>query len=137
MSPAGEIQNNSPQTASPGSAPPTPSGAAFEFGEVPPHSPCSANVCPNGHEWAPIFGLGKCPGCASPILVVKMVNCPVCNEPVRALRYRTDHMPHGGQLTPMCLGVASLAEVTVVELERHHAQQEEQGYKQREMVTKV
>lgn len=98
---------------------------------------CSMNVCEAGHSWPPELAVTKCPGCAAQIIVAKMVNCPICNEPTAKLVYRMDHLPHGGTVMPMCKGSASLAEVTEVTLERRHAAEEQAQYKDREVINKI
>ena len=109
----------------------------FQFPEKPQIVACSANVCQNGHEWQPEVALAGCPGCSGPLLVVKMVQCPICNEPVAKFRLRTDHLPKGGVITPICKGSASQAEVGVLEIPRQHYVKEEQNHVVREMPAKV
>ena len=98
---------------------------------------CSSNICTNGHEWLPEIGLAKCPGCTAPLLAIKMVQCPVCNEPVAKFRLRSDHLPKGGVITPICRGSASMAEVTVMEVHRAHYLHEQENHKVREMPVKL
>lgn len=90
---------------------------------------CSANICTRGHEWIPKVTLAKCGygtptgwnGCGSPVLAVKLESCPVCNEPVVAMRFRTDHTPPTQFIIPMCIpGSVSPADVTEIRLERNH-----------------
>lgn len=90
---------------------------------------CSANVCLNGHEWVPKVTLAKCGygtsqgwnGCGAPVLAVKVENCPVCNEPVKSLRFRTDYTPPTQFIIPLCIpGSVSPADSTEVNLERNH-----------------
>lgn len=110
---------------------------AFEFPEKPKITACSSNICTNGHEWQPETGLTGCPGCQSPMLVLRTVQCPICNEPIAKVRLRTDHLPKGGAVTPICKGSDSLAEVLILELERHHYTKEQETHKVREMPAKV
>lgn len=74
----------------------------------------------------PTVQFAKCPGCSGPVLVVKMENCPICNEPTKKLNLRTDHVSSGMGVSAMCKGVASRGEIGVIELERQHASQTEQ-----------
>jgi len=107
------------------------------FPDSAPTSRCSENVCANGHGWIPEIQTAQCAGCKCPIVLVRMVNCPTCNEPVDHLRFRSDHLPAGGVVTPICRGSASLAEVSSVEITRLHAQTEEEQHKKRELPKKV
>lgn len=56
---------------------------------------CSTNSCANGHEWAVQVGVAKCRGCESPVLTIRMQNCPYCNEPATATTMRTDWLALG------------------------------------------
>ncbi len=145
--PTGEFSASPPNTANPpfqGTS--TDGGQTFQdqaiqtpivdYNELPTLIACSANRCYNGHEWIPIIQLARCPGCASPLLAVKMLNCPICNEPVETFRLRSDHLPQGGAIMPMCRGSQSLAEVQVIEMRRHAAEQEEKNHVEREMISK-
>jgi hypothetical protein len=81
---------------------------------------CSVNRCGRGHEWPITAVVAKCPGCSSPVVAIKMENCPVCNEPCEGSRVRTDHMPQGASVAAACKGQIGLAEVAIVEMERTH-----------------
>lgn len=111
--------------------------AMVDFGPEAPIAKCSTSKCSAGHVWTPVIQMAKCPGCDAPMLVVKMVNCPMCNEPVRSTTLRVEHCPHGGQITAVCLGHASLNEVLAVEFTHEHAQQEQDKHVVREMISKV
>ena len=96
---------------------------------------CSANVCGNGHEWIPKVTLAKCGygtphgwnGCGAPVLAVKQESCPVCNEPVVKMRFRTDHTPPTQFIIPVCIpGSVTPADVTEVNLVRNSKTIEEQ-----------
>ena len=102
-----------------------------------PQQLCTSNSCATGHIWPVVVAIAKCPGCAQAVLAIKMVNCPICNEPTQRTVLRTDHMPHGGALTAICKGAASLADVGQIELLRRHAQAEQEAYKERGMIGKV
>lgn len=89
---------------------------------------CSANVCANGHEFIPTVTLAKCGygtpqgwnGCGAPILMVKQTSCPVCNEPVVKMRFRTDHTPPTQFASPLCIpGSITHAEVMEINLIRN------------------
>ena len=95
---------------------------------------CSANVCTNGHEWVPTVALAKCGygtpqgwnGCGAPILAVKVDACPVCNEPVAQMRFRTDHTPPTPFVSPLCIpGSVTQADVAQIVLTRNHHTVEE------------
>lgn len=88
---------------------------------------CSANVCTNGHEWIPKVALLKCGygtaqgwnGCGAPVLAVKQEGCPVCNEPVAAMRFRSDHTAPTPFIIPLCIpNSVSPAECTEILLKR-------------------
>lgn len=94
---------------------------------------CTANVCQKGHEWIPKVALAKCGygtpqgwnGCGAPILMVKQENCPVCNEPVVRMRFRTDHTPPTQMAIPVCIpGSVTHADVAEIVLTRNSAEVE-------------
>src|ERR1700734_672337 len=96
---------------------------------------CSANICTNGHEWIPAVTLAKCGygtpqgwnGCGAPVLAVKMQSCPVCNEPVAKMRFRTDHTAPTQYIIPLCIpGSVSPAEVSEVVLTRNSERVEQE-----------
>lgn len=124
---------NSTPTAAP--EPHGPPVANFPDARTPPR--CTANVCGSGHEWNPTVQLAACPGCQSPIVLVKMENCPVCNEPVASMRLRSDHIPHGGTVTPMCKGSDTLADCLQINIARTHAQTEQAAHIKRIVPAKV
>lgn len=112
-------------------------GAPFSFGPPPPPA-CSTSRCRCGHVWRPELRIATCPGCAAPMLVLLMQNCPACNEPTSATNLRLDHMPQAsGQLMPICRGAATLAEPILIELRHTHAADEEARHVVREVVSKV
>lgn len=82
--------------------------------------PCSENECEQGHKWAPQMVIALCPGCKRPIVAVRMQNCPVCNEPVKRIKYRQDHVGAGGGIVASCLGHQGSGEQVRIELNRHH-----------------
>lgn len=102
-----------------------------------PQNLCTFNSCPAGHIWPAVMAITKCPGCSQAVLAIKMLNCPICNEPTSKTVLRTDHMPHGGALTAICRGASSLADVGQIELLRRHAETEQESYIEREMIGKV
>ena len=93
--------------------------AQASFQEVVKIEPCSANECPNGHKWPPQFALQQCPGCGGTIVLVRMINCPVCNEPPAKVRFRTDHTAQGFGVAALCRGQKGMAESNQVEMIRH------------------
>lgn len=109
-----------------------------DFGQAGPTiTPCTYNECAAGHRWNPQIQIAACPGCRTPMLAVKMLQCPICNEPVLRMVMRSEHLPQGGQITPLCLGASTLNEVNVVTIERTHASQEQQNHVVRDMIGKV
>lgn len=125
---------DSPQVPTPAS----PHGVSINFAETPtPTQLCSSNVCEVGHAWPPVIATTTCPGCSTPILVVKMVNCPICNEPPQLFRLRTDHLPQGGAILPMCTGSPNLGDIGTIEIVRSHAKDEEQNHVIRDMISKI
>jgi len=82
---------------------------------------CSYSICTNGHTFPPTLTITPCPDCQTPVLAVKMVNCPFCNEPVATTQIRTDHLSSGMRLAPMCKpSTTTQAEVTQITLTRAH-----------------
>lgn len=115
-----------PSEGNPQPTPPAEPGVLFP--EVALLRLCSANVCRAGHEWVPKLMLAKCGygtpqgwnGCGAPVLAVKQEACPVCNEPVVRMRFRTDHTSPTPFISPVCIpGSASLADIAEVVLERN------------------
>ena len=114
------------------SEPPVSGGAAVlqpdtpvVFPEVTQLRPCSALTCRNGHQWQPLVALAKCGhgtsqgwnGCGNPILAIKLVNCPFCNEPTTKIKIRIDVTPPTPYPIPLCIpGSASHAETIFVEV---------------------
>ena len=83
--------------------------------------PCTSNECVNGHKWPAQLAIGTCPGCGCQFLAVRMLNCPVCNDPVKKFKMRTDHtLPQFG-VAAVCKGQGGQAEVNIVEMLREHA----------------
>lgn len=94
-------------------------GQKINFPEIVKIDPCTYNECTNGHKWPMQLAIAQCPGCQAPILGVRMVNCPVCNEPVSKVKVRTDHMAGGMGIAAVCRGQKGLAEVNFVEMIRN------------------
>jgi hypothetical protein len=95
------------------------------FPEVTQVRPCTFLACKNNHQWTPMLALAKCGhgtsqgwrGCGCPILAVKMVCCPVCNEPSDKLVLRMDHTPPVPFPVPVCIpGSGTTAEVLVIQI---------------------
>ena len=63
---------------------------------------CSVQICPNGHNWCPQLAITHCKGCQSPILALRMLNCPVCNEPPVSTQLRVDHLGGAHPITKVC-----------------------------------
>jgi hypothetical protein len=100
-------------------------GPKAQFPEMIKIEPCSSNECLNGHKWQPQLALAQCPGCGGPILMVRMVNCPVCNEPTKVLRFRTDHTNQGFGIAALCRGQRGMAESNMIEMTRGASQEVE------------
>lgn len=116
----------------------SPTGPTADFGDaVATTVHCSRHACVAGHEWSPKLAIVQCPGCNEQMLAMLMSNCPICNEPVAKTFIRTDHLPHGGAITPICKGSESLAESTLVVLTHTHAADEAERYKHREVLSKT
>lgn len=99
------------------------------FPEVTQIRLCTANVCVDGHEWVPKIALARCGygtpqgwnGCGSPVLAVKMENCPTCNQPVKYLRLRTDHTPPTNFPIPICIPNSwSPADIAQIQINRNY-----------------
>src|SRR5579871_3925694 len=106
----------------------------IQFPESAPLEPCTFLECPKGHRWTPQLHLAKCGygtpqgwnGCGSPMLAIRMLNCPTCNEPTKKLRLRVDHTGPAPYPVPLCIpGSSTGTEVIVVEIEFGHAAQTE------------
>lgn len=117
-------------------APPTPQVTVVDFGPQNTKK-CSLQICAAGHEWVPQIMAVKCPGCQAPMLALMMVNCPICNEPPVKAFFRMDHIAMGGQITPLCMGSATLAEPIGIEVPLCHAQQEQDNFKEQKVTSKV
>lgn len=94
-----------------------------QFPEVIKIEPCTSNHCANGHKWPAQVALAGCPGCGAAVLMVRMVNCPVCNEPTKRFVLRTDHTNQGWGVAAICRGQQGAAETNVIELERHASEE--------------
>lgn len=94
-------------------------GAQAQFGEVIKIEPCTKNECANGHKWPAQLALANCPGCGSQLLMVRMINCPVCNEPTEKFTVRTDHTSQGFGIAALCRGQAGAAESNIIEMKRN------------------
>jgi len=94
-------------------------GPKVQFPEVVKIEPCTSNECLNGHKWPAQLAIQPCPGCGASILLVRMINCPVCNEPTRVFRMRTDHTNQGFGIAALCRGQKGPAESSLIEMERH------------------
>lgn len=65
-------------------------------------TPCSYQECVNGHRWTPQIAIVGCNGCHAPSLALRMVNCPICNEPVVKTTLRVDHVGGAHPITKVC-----------------------------------
>ena|SRR2546427_38468 len=98
-------------------------GPKASFPEVVKIEPCSSNECPNGHKWPPQLAIANCPGCGGQILMVRMINCPICNEPTKVFRLRTDHTGQAMGIAAACRGQKGMAESNLIEMTRNAAEQ--------------
>ena len=98
------------------------------FPEVVKIEPCTRNECSNGHKWPAQLALAACPGCGAQILMVRMICCPVCNEPTTKVKLRTDHTSQGFGIAALCRGQNGAAETNFIEMERHAAQEVEEKW---------
>src|SRR5260370_40358008 len=94
-------------------------GVKAQFPEMVKIEPCSSNECSNGHKWPPQLAIQNCPGCGGQILLVRMINCPVCNEPTLKFRFRTDHTTQGFGIASLCRGQKGQAESNLIEMTRN------------------
>jgi len=65
-----------------------------------PSLECGGNSCTNGHRWQVIGQLTSCPGCGGGVVIVKMSNCPICNEPSLGVNLTTVFVPSKTILSP-------------------------------------
>lgn len=83
---------------------------------------CSYHECVKCHyKWPPLTQIVKCPdagGCQSPVLAIKLENCPICNEPVGKTRIRVDFTSQHIMVKPICAGASSTADSHYVDIER-------------------
>ena len=99
-----------------------------KFPEVVKVEPCSSNECVNGHKWPPMLQLAQCPGCGGPLIAVKMINCPICNEPTKTVKLRTDHTGMAFGIAALCRGQGGMAESNFICMERHAAKDVEEKW---------
>ena len=85
-----------------------------------PQIKCSEATCLRGHKWLPTFALVQCPGCGGQALMQKMENCPICNEPIKHVRLRHDHLPTGSGAHKRCLGEVGQGESMDIEMDRDY-----------------
>lgn len=93
-----------------------------QFGEVVKIEPCTKNECANGHKWPAQMALANCPGCGAQLLMVRMINCPVCNEAVTKFTLRSDHTSQGFGIAAICRGQSGPAETNYIEMKRNHVE---------------
>lgn len=77
---------------------------------------CTWAGCTNNHRWIPEIAVSRCPGCATPVVAIRMVNCPICNEPPAGHGIRVEHVTTGQWVGKVCKGQTSLGETTYMEL---------------------
>src|SRR5436190_878724 len=88
------------------------------FEQIASVQPCSWAQCAAGHQWVPTLALVPCEGCKAQALMVKMENCPFCNEPTTKVGLRTDHIPSGAGVAKRCQGQQPPGESVDVVMER-------------------
>ena len=99
------------------------------FTDTTPPKPCSGSLCKNGHTWKPTLALARCEGCGGDVLLVKLENCPFCNEPSVRFGVRVDFIPTGAGVAKRCLGQHVHGESVDVDMER-----QEMGFVREEKV---
>ena len=77
---------------------------------------CSWQECERGHKWAVEVASVKCGGCDTPVVAIRMVSCPRCNEPAIRQCVRTEHVGNGQWLRKSCLGEGNVHEQGVAVL---------------------
>ena len=105
-------------------------GTGPVFGETKPTVLCTWSECIRGHRWVPVMALVKCSGCEGPSLMVKMQNCPYCNEPVARMSLRSDHLPSGQGVAKRCKGEKPAGESITIEMKRELWKEVESGKKE-------
>jgi hypothetical protein len=100
------------------------------FGDTVLIEPCSECVCSQGHKWAPQLALAKCPGCSSQVLALRLINCPVCNEPQKSIKFRTDHVVGAPNIVAACRGPVGASNIAFVTLDIHHSENAEKYWNQ-------
>src|SRR5229473_2001279 len=98
-------------------------GVKAQFPEMVKIEPCSSNECANGHKWPPQLAIQNCPGCGGQILLVRMIQCPVCNEDMKKTSYRQDFTNQGFGIASLCRGQKGQAESVRIEC-THNAAKE-------------
>lgn len=115
---------------------PAPEATPIHYPEVVTVRPCTCLECKNGHQWAPMIALARCGhgsaqgwnGCGAPILAVKLMACPVCNEPNTKFRLRIDNTGPVPFPVPMCIpGSGGFQETVEVVIEWNKWKQAEQA----------
>lgn len=91
-------------------------------------TPCAQNTCLNDHHWPAQLVIVQCPGCGSQAVAARMMNCPVCNEPQKALRFRLDHVTDGNGVLPVCRGVKGFHNHAFIDLNFHHSEVAMENY---------
>lgn len=87
-----------------------------------PPSACSLQYCANGHTWTPQLALPHCQGCQNPLLALRQLNCPTCNEPVVKTRLRIDHLGGAHPITKACQNEYHIGpEYIIVEIDHTHS----------------
>lgn len=71
--------------------------------------PCSAHTCAKGHVWPVLLGTAPCGGCKAVVAVIKLTNCPICNEPIASTRLRIEHTTASVGVIALCQGLESPA----------------------------
>ena len=92
--------------------------AEAQFPEMVKIEPCSFNQCANGHKWPVQLALQQCPGCGAMMLLVRMVNCPSCNEPTLRMQLRSDHCTPQMGIPALCRQQRGQGVSTMIVMER-------------------
>ncbi len=83
---------------------------------------CSEQICANNHSWAPQLAIPHCGECKNPLIALRQVNCPICNEPVVKTRLRIDHLAGTHPITKTCQKEYHIGpEYIVIEIDHIHS----------------
>lgn len=70
--------------------------------QTPNNNTCSYQECVNQHRWSPQIAVTHCQGCKTPLVAMRMVNCPICNEPAVKTNIRVDYLASAHPVVQKC-----------------------------------